>query len=215
MEFRTVGDLENALVEFVDFRIGSFLLCACKLNYQLSAKTLQLSVVEEVHSGNCSGENRCRQQARFPENGSSAQLVMVFEEADRARLELPVGPEVQVDVAHKAIAQAIVEPFVIGEVESELLQRPLRIAVGFGDPDKVRKGAGGFLPELLTRDGPRSQQWLPGLKEGVVQHEHRHVAASTVAEFRDAADFRDHGLAKFWVKKIDLGGVRPGREIGI
>ena len=76
---------------------------------------------------------------------------MILEKANGASLELPIGFQMQVHVANKAIAQAIVKTLVVGEIKSQLLQRPFRIAVGLRDPNEVRQCLGSFVPELLAR----------------------------------------------------------------
>ena len=57
------------------------------------------------------------------------------------------------------LAQAIVQPFVVGIVEALLLERPFQVPVDFGPEEKARKS----LPHALGRSGPEERSTLvPG-----------------------------------------------------
>src|SRR4051812_26530842 len=104
MEFWRIDDSQNTYVGVLDLSVGCFFLCSWKLNDQLSAKALKLSVIEEMHSRNRRGEHGDSRQSRFSKNSCRARFIMVLEKAHRTLLEFRVCLQMQVNVAHKAIA---------------------------------------------------------------------------------------------------------------
>src|SRR5205807_5296377 len=75
----------------------------------------------------------------FRSDACGARLIVIFEKAHGASLELQIGFQMQVDIANETVAKTIIKPLVIREIESELLESPFRVAVGFGDPNEDRK----------------------------------------------------------------------------
>ena len=72
------------------------------------------------------------------EGCSRPRLVVVFHKA--GQLVLIIEPRVEM-LAHRPrvpLAQAVVEPFVVGVIESLLLQRPFQVPVDLGHEAEVR-----------------------------------------------------------------------------
>ena len=112
------------------------------------------------------------------ERRGRARLVVVLQEADHLVLVIEIGVEVLADRPDVAVAQPIVQPLVVGVVESLLLQRPFEIPVDLGHEAEAGRllahARGGSRPEGLRAEAPRPL-------EHVGQHQHRHVAAHAVA----------------------------------
>ena len=62
---------------------------------------------------------------------------------------------------------------------------------------------------------PRAGALAPGALEGVVHHQHRHVAAHAVALRGDRAERLDHGRAQVGRERVQLHDVRPGGEVRV
>jgi hypothetical protein len=138
-----------------------------------------------LHGAHPAETSRLRAVRRgFPEAG---QLVLVVEPGVKM---LAHGPRVP-------FAEAVVQPLVVGVVESLLLQRPLQVPVDLGHETEI----GGALPHPRDRSRPEERCLeTPGPLEYVGQHQHGHVAAHTVALPRDLHELRDHrvpGLPDF------------------
>ena len=92
--------------------------------------------------------------------------------------EIEPGVEMLAHRPGVTLAQPIVEPFIVGVIESLLLHRPFPVPVDFGHELEVRMFAsyrlGGLGPEEISVDAPRAF-------EHVGQDQHRHVAAHAVA----------------------------------
>ena len=137
---------------------------------------------------------------------------MVFEKT--RELVLVVQPGVKV-FAHRPgvpFAKAVVEPLVVGVIESLLLHRPFPVPIDLGHKLEVRvfppDGLGRLRPEGLSGDAP-------GAFEHIGQDEHRHVAANAVALSGDSLQFADHRLLQFRVAVVELQRVRPAGEVRI
>ncbi len=63
---------------------------------------------------------------------------MVLEEAQQFGLIPQVGAEMQTNAFGGLVLQAVVEPLVVAEIESLLLQLPLEVPIGFGNEQEVR-----------------------------------------------------------------------------
>ena len=62
---------------------------------------------------------------------------------------------------------------------------------------------------------PRAGALAPRALEGVVHHQHRHVAAHAVALRGDRPQRLDHGAAQIRREGVQLHDVRPGREVRV
>src|SRR4051812_33002883 len=88
----------------------------------------------------------------------SPWLVVVFKEAREAILEIEARMQVRADGSRVALAEPVVQPFVVRVVEALLLEDPLEIPVHLGHEDEVgmlvahrRRSA---RPEWLRRHAP-------------------------------------------------------------
>ena len=174
---------QQLVVELVQVEIGLLVGPAGKEDRQLNRAALELALVNEARAGlaerghgrgTCllARERRCR-----------ARLVVVLDEADQSLLVAEVGSQVPVHGLRVVVHQAVVEPLVVAVVEALLLQRPLEIPVGLGHEHEawmraLHSGDHG-RPVVGVRSGPTAL--TPRALEGVVHHQHRHVAAHAVA----------------------------------
>ena len=108
-----------------------------------------------------------------------------------------VGQEVEPHLFGALVHESVVEPLVVAVVEALLLQRPLQVPVRLGhehgtrDATRARRRSRSASSRPAVAAPPRSPQVRV---EDVVHHEHRHVAADTVALIGDrrAASRRLH-----------------------
>ena len=139
-------------------------------------------------------------------------LVVVLEES--GELALIVEPGVQV-LAHRlrvSLAQAIVEPLVVGVIEPLLQHRPFQVPVHLGHEAEARHP----LPHSPGRLRP--EQWRPappGPLEDVGQDEHGHVAAHPVTLSGDLQQLADHRLLRGRIAVVELQRVRPAGEVRV
>ena len=144
--------------------------------------------------------------------GGGPRLVVVFQEAGELVLIVEPGVKMLAHGPGVAVAQAVVEPLVVGVVEALLLQRPFQVPIDLGHEAE----AGMALADLLRRRRPEERRSLaPGALEHVGQHEHRHVAADAVALAGDSHQLADHRLLRVRVGVVELQRVGPAGEIGI
>ena len=137
---------------------------------------------------------------------------MVLQEA--GQLVLVVQPRAEV-LAHRPgvpVAEAVVQPLVVGVIEALLLQRPFQVPVDLGHEAEVRDtlahAPGRLRPEGLGLDAP-------GPLEDVGQDQHGHVAAHAVALPGDLHQLADHRLLRGRVAVVELQRVRPAGEVRI
>ena len=116
--------------------VDRFLRTSNQMGRDACPAPLELSLVKETQTGgqereDCRGFMHVRR-----ERGRRPRLVVVFHEA--GQLVLIVEPGVEM-LAHRPgvpLAEAVVEPFVVGVVESLLLHRPFPIPVDLGHERK-------------------------------------------------------------------------------
>src|SRR6185503_3152839 len=105
-------------------------------------------------------------------------LVVVFEEAGELVLIVESGKKMFAHGAGMAVAQAIVEPLVVGVIKPLLLESPFLIPIDFGHEAEI----GMVLSDRMRGARPKEQRPLtPRAIENFGQDEHGHVAAQTVA----------------------------------
>ena len=115
------------------------------------------------------------------------------------------------------VDQPVVQALVVAVVEPLLLERVLEVPVRLRHEDEVavirldRRDRGG--PVLVRRAGAGSL--APRPLEDVVQHQHRHVAANTVALVGDPAERGDHRRPQLDREGVQLHDVGPRGEVGI
>ena len=140
-------------------------------------------------------------------------LVVVLQEP--GELVLVVEPGVQV-LAHRprvSLAQAVVEPLVVGVVEPLLLHRPFQVPVDLGH----EAGSSGRRSRTRCgRLGPEQRRpAAPGPLEDLRQDEHGHVAAHAVALPGDPQQLADHRLLRGRIAVVELQRVRPAGEVRV
>ena len=101
------------------------------------------------------------------EVGRGPRLVVVLEEAREVVLVVEIGPQVLAHRPRVPVAQAVVEPLVVGVVEALLLQRPLEVPVDLGHEagTRVRARAARAIagrPERLGADRPQVRSKTSG-----------------------------------------------------
>src|SRR6185312_385915 len=117
MELSSIDNLQYPPVKAQDFSITGCFSRSGKLHDGLRRQALELPIVNKVHSRNGTSENREGRQAVLAKDGRSASFIVIFKKTHRARLELPIGFEVQINVPDKPLAQAVIKPLVISKVE--------------------------------------------------------------------------------------------------
>src|ERR1039457_6148409 len=102
--------------------------------------------------------------------------------------------------------QAIIESFVVAEVEPLLLQLPFQVPIclGYEEEAGVRLLDGGdhVKPILCRRSCSCARS--PGSLKDRIHQQHRHVTAHAVALAGDARECRKHSQPKPWLKGIEL-----------
>src|SRR5258708_5737868 len=98
MKFRGIRQRQYSLVKMKRFSVGGLFLGACQLDYKSCLEAFELTVIDEMHSRNSGRENCNSRQARLPKDGGRPLFVMIFQEADRMALEIPIGFEVEKNV---------------------------------------------------------------------------------------------------------------------
>ena len=63
---------------------------------------------------------------------------MVLDEANELLLVGKVGVEVKPNTLRVVVFEAVIEPLVVAEIESLLLQLPLQVPIGLGDEEEMR-----------------------------------------------------------------------------
>ena len=139
---------------------------------------------------------------------------MVLDEAQHFLLVRRIGQQVQTNVLGVTMLKAVVELLVVAVIEALLLKLPLKIPVGLGDelevPVRVLDRRDQDPPVIVGRGGTRPR--APGASEDRIEHQHRHVAAHTVALRGDLRDGVDGRLPQSGRQGVELQHVGPGRK---
>ena len=140
------------------------------------------------------------------------RLVVIFQKT--GQLVLKIAPRLKV-FTHQTgmtIAEAVVEPLVVGVIEPLLLHRPFQVPVDLSQEAEVRK----LLAHALDRLRPKGfRPDAPGPFKDVREQQHGHIAAHAVTSLCDFHQFPDHRFLRSRVAVVELKGVRPAREIWI
>ena len=99
---------------------------------------LELSLVEESQPGRQKRDDGRRLVHSGRERGGRPRLVVVLQEAGQLVLVIQPGVEVLAHRPRVSLAQAVVEPLVVGVVEPLLLQRPFQVPVDLGHEAEAR-----------------------------------------------------------------------------
>ena len=155
-------------------------------------------------------------------DGGGARLVVILQKVQRSIAERRRGPEVLAHGARRPGAQPVVEPLVIGEVETLLLQRPLEVPVNLGDEEELRvpptNAGDGLGPERAVdgrRPVARPSPVAPGAGDDLGLEQHGHVAADAVGALGDPLQLGEHRLPKPAVPVVELERVVPAEEVRI
>ena len=153
--------------------------------------SLELSLMEE---------SQARRQERDDRGGlvdfrgkrrRGPRLVVVLQEAGQLVLVIQARVEMLAHRPGMAVAEAVVEPLVVGVIEALLLERPFQVPVDLGHEEE----AGNALAHALGRRRPEERRTLaPGSLEHVRQDQHGHVAAHAVALTGDLRPVRRSSL---------------------
>ena len=146
------------------------------------------------------------------ERGRRPRLVVVFQEAGHFVLVIQSREKMLAHRPGVTLAQAVVQPLVVGVIESLLLHRPFPVPVDLGHELEVRMfaphGLGCLRPEEVSPDAPSAF-------EHVGQDQHGHVAAHAVALPGDSLQLADHRLLQFRVAVVELQGVGPALKVRV
>ena len=137
---------------------------------------------------------------------------MVLHEAGELALVIEPGVEMLAHRPGMTLAEPIVEPLVVGVVETLVLQRPFQV------PIDLRHEAEAGNPLTHASGRVRPEEWgtaAPGSFEDFWQDQHGHVAAQAVALLGDLQEFADHRLLRGGVGVVELHGIGPAGEIRI
>ena len=146
------------------------------------------------------------------EGRGGPRLVVVLQEPGELVLVVEPGVEVLAHRPRVPLAQAVVEPLVVGVVEPLLLHRPFEVPVHLGHEAEARHP----LPHPPGRLRPEQRRpAAPGPLEDVRQDEHGHVAAHAVALAGDPQQLADHRLLRGRIAVVELQRVRPAGEVRV
>jgi hypothetical protein len=140
------------------------------------------------------------------------RLVVVFQKA--SELVLIIQPSVKVFTHGTGMfnTKAVVEPLIVGVVETLLLSRPLQVPVNLGH----KCNAGYAFAHTLDCLRPEWLRWdAPGSVKDFRQNQHGHVAAQAIALASDSYQFADHRFLRGGVAVVQLKRVGPAREVRI
>ena len=139
-------------------------------------------------------------------------LVMVFQEPGHLVLIVEFGAQMVTHGTGMAFAEAVIQPLIIGVIESLLLKRPFQVPVDLGHEAEARS----FFAHALSRLRPeRLRLKTPSPFEDVGQDEHGHVAAHSITLTGDLQQLPDHRLLRGGIAVVELKCVRPAREVRI
>src|SRR5215469_17390169 len=213
---RFIRQLQNVLIESARYSIGFFPRGDGERHGEMNFTAVELAVMIEAHAGKCGDESGEGFKFVGAESCGGASFVVIFEEARGVALRSGCNGEARMNVVDVAVAQSVVEAFVVGELEAEGLNGSFAIPINFGEPDKFTRERGdGFGPEFASGRFAPAEKRIPGVGENVVQDKHGHVAADAVAVIRDFAEFADERGARGGFEVIELENVAPGREVRV
>ena len=173
---------------------------------------LELSLLEEAQARRQVRDDGRRLVDAGRERRRGPRLVVVLQEAGQPVLVIEPGQEVLAHRPGVPLAQAVVQPLVVGVVEPLLLQRPFEVPVDLGHEAEV----GDLLPHAPGRLRPeRLGADAPGPLEDLGQDEHGHVAAHAVALPGDLQQLADHRLLRGRIAVVELERVRPAGEVRV
>ena len=184
-------------------------------------RTRQPSNWPSCHSvapGSVAIDDRGGPLLRRRELGGGARLVVVLEEADQALLVVEVGVEV---AAHRARARRAAAGR-RGACRSSGRSRAAGGPTPGPSRPRRRTGSRGARPGptpitsvQYSWSGDGAGPFAPRAREDVVQHQHRHVAAHAVGLLGDVDQRVGRGLAQAGRERVELGDVRPRREVRV
>ena len=208
---------EQTAVERLQLVVCRLVRPSAEEHGQLHLPALHLALVDEArarlgHRGDGSGPGLVGREGR-----RGTWLVVVLDEADEALLIRGVAAQVAANLVAALVHEPVVQALVVTEAEAVLLERPLEIPVGLGKEDEARVPGGDSrnhgVPVLPGR--PRAGALAPRALEDVVQHQHRHVAADSVALLGDVLQRLDDGLAQRRSEGVELHDVGPRGKVRV
>ena len=176
--------LQEFGVEVVEIVVDRLVGATAQKHRQPYFAAFELAFVEHSCAEKRGGRNRRGAFLGRSEGRCGARLVMVLEEAQQLGLIRRIGVQVKTNAFGILVFQAIVEPLVVTEVKSFLLQLPLQVPIGFGDEKEVRICfclTAGIASTQYSVGGVAPAR-LPQVRSKIeFSSKHRHVAAHTVA----------------------------------
>jgi hypothetical protein len=98
----------------------------------------ELALVKEAQTGRKVGNDGGSLVRPGRKGCRGARLVVIFEESRQLFLVIESRGKVLADRQRHLIAEAVIEPLVIGVIETLLQHRPFEIPVRFGHEEKIR-----------------------------------------------------------------------------
>src|ERR1700689_977539 len=169
----------------------------------------------ETQTGKRGDERRDGAQLAAGEDGGAAGFIMIFKKAREVALIREIAADIGADRASVACAESIVESFVVSEIEAEIEKPSFRSPIRFREQNFLRERRANILPEFNGRRGDAGEMLRPSFGKNVIENEHGHIAAKTVAVHRGVNKLSEKRGAHGGLEMIELRHVAPGREIGI
>jgi hypothetical protein len=216
-KYRSVDSCEELVVERMQCFVNGLCGASGQKDRYPYLTAFKLAFMEESCPRQSGYRDCCGPMFRRGKGRCGPRLIVVLEEAEQPLLVGKVGTEMKSNTLCIVMFHAIIEPFVVAEVEPLLLQLPLQVPVSFRDETKMRScslnGRDDFTPVLGWRPLPRATAL--GSFENLVQDEHGHVAADAITLGRNTGDGFNRCLPQPGLKHVELQNVRPGREIRV
>ena len=142
---------------------------------------------------------------------------MVLDETHQLVLVIETSGKVQSNAFRVVVFEPVVEALIVTIIESDLLQFPFQVPIGFRHKKHIgmlQPHGGDYLaPVLFGRGSAHTPS--PRLLKDVVEQQHRHIAAHPVALLSDRIQCLDDRLAQRWTEGVELCHILPRRKVRV
>lgn len=115
----------------------------------MNLAAIELATMIKAHAGKRGDESGEGFEFGGAEGCGRASFVVIFKEARGMALYGEIGGEARANFVDVAVAESVVETFVVSELEAEGLDGDFAVPINFGEPDKfARESSDGFGPEF-------------------------------------------------------------------
>ena len=173
----------------------------------------ELTLLKEAQARRQIGDDRRCLVRLAGEGRGGARLVVIFEEAGELVLKVEAGHQMVADAPRMAVAQAVVEPLVVGVVEAQLLERPFQVPVDLGHEGEIAVGRDAPLRWHRTRSGSMTMPQVRRKTSGSSS-----IAMSqriAVAQPGDPQQLAAHRRLQLGAAIVQLQGVGPAGKVGV